>query len=519
MRGGCWRSRWGSSRGRAAAAAGSDPGPRPGAGQRPGGSAPRSGLPAPLTSFVGRQQALAEVAELVPRHRLVTLIGPPGVGKSRLAMAASRAVEHEFVGGVWFVELARAARPPTWPAWLRAHWMPEARRQPATRWRASSNACDADVLLVLDGCEPVLAEAAQVMAGVLAECPGVRVLATSREVLHLEGEVRFVVTPLPVPAAGSMLVSWRPRSRCSCFWSGPRLHGRDCRLPSTTSPWRRRFAAGWTGCRWDRACCGARQRPRAARDPFSARESAAALCRRPRPPGDPQRYLRTVVAWSYDLLHADEKTLLHQLAVFRGGAPLSAAVATAVQGKIDEARATQLMGALVDKSILTASFPDGEPRYDLLDTVVTTPSSSWPKPAPWARPAGARQYCDDGRRCGGGLRGPTGWTAPGGSSWSTTTSGRRGLRATHTTRRSRSGWGQDWLVFPARRAHLRGPQLRSCACVDVVRRAVEQADRAARVPVLPGDRGARPRRRDRLGPSALPLPRPVPQGPSRPSHR
>ena len=68
----------------------------------------------------------------------------------------------------------------------------------------------------------------------------------------------------------------------------------------------------------------------------------------------------TCARWwpGYDLLHADEKTLLHQLAVFRGGAPLSAAVATAVQGKIDEARATQLMGALVDKSILTASFPD-----------------------------------------------------------------------------------------------------------------------------------------------------------------
>ena len=76
----------------------------------PAALAPRSGLPAPLTSFVGRQQALAEVAELVPRHRLVTLIGPPGVGKSRLAMAAARAVEHDF-GGAWFVELARAARP------------------------------------------------------------------------------------------------------------------------------------------------------------------------------------------------------------------------------------------------------------------------------------------------------------------------------------------------------------------------------------------------------------------------
>ena len=83
----------------------------------------------------------------------------------------------------------------------------------------------------------------------------------------------------------------------------------------------------------------------------------------------PQRYLRTVVAWSHDLLHADEKALLHQLAVFRGGAPLSAVVATAARGQLDAARVTQLLGALVDKSILTASFPDGRARYDLLDTV------------------------------------------------------------------------------------------------------------------------------------------------------
>ena len=238
-------SRWGSSRGRAAAAAG-DPGPRPALASVPTALAPRSGLPAPLTSFVGRQQALAEVAELVP-DRLVTLIGPPGVGKSRLAMAASRAVEHEFVGGVWFVELARAARPADVPRGSRTL---DARAAPTRDPLARVVACCRNAGWSLDGCEPVLAEAARVWPGVLAECPGVRVLATSREVLHLEGEVRFLVAPLPVPAAGSRLVSWRPRSRSSCFWSRPRLHGRDCRLPSTTSPWRRRFAAGWTGCHW-----------------------------------------------------------------------------------------------------------------------------------------------------------------------------------------------------------------------------------------------------------------------------
>jgi predicted ATPase len=75
-----------------------------------------------------------------------------------------------------------------------------------------------------------------------------------------------------------------------------------------------------------------------------------------------QRSLRALIAWSYDLLHADEKTLLHQLAVFRGGASLPAVIATAARQGLDAATATHLVGALVDKSLVTASFPDGEPR-------------------------------------------------------------------------------------------------------------------------------------------------------------
>ena len=144
--------------------------------------APRGRLPAPVTSFVGREQALAEVAELVGRHRLVTLIGPPGVGKSRLALEAARAVEHDFGGGVWFVELARAGRPAD-VARVVARTLdargPTPSRDPLAR--VVLRLRQANVLLVLDGCEPVIEEAARVAAGVLAECPGVRVLATSRE--------------------------------------------------------------------------------------------------------------------------------------------------------------------------------------------------------------------------------------------------------------------------------------------------------------------------------------------------
>ncbi len=154
----------------------------------PAAVAPRGRLPAPVTSFVGREQALAEATESVGRHRLVTLVGPPGVGKSRLALEVARAVQHDFGGGVWFVELARAGRPAD-VARVVARTLdargPTPSRDPLAR--VVQRLRQANVLLVLDGCEPVIEEAARVAAGVLAECPGVRVLATSREVLHLTG--------------------------------------------------------------------------------------------------------------------------------------------------------------------------------------------------------------------------------------------------------------------------------------------------------------------------------------------
>ena len=333
--------------------------------------APRGRLPAPVTSLVGRQQALAEATELVGRHRLVTLIGPPGVGKSRLALEAARAVEHDFAGGVWFVELARAARPAD-VARVVARTLdargPAPSRDPLAR--VVQRLRQGNVLLVLDGCEPVIEEAARVAAGVLAECPGVRVLATSREVLHLQGEVRFVVVPLAVPAAGADPRQLAASESVRLFLE--RARAARPGLPGTPD----RIALAAEICRRLEGLplaielAAARVSVLGLREILSALESRRPLFVEARDRrAVAQRYLRTVVAWSHDLLGADEKALLHQLAVFRGGAPLSAVVATAARGQLEAARVTQLLGALVDKSILTASFPDDGGRYDLLDTV------------------------------------------------------------------------------------------------------------------------------------------------------
>ena len=337
----------------------------------PAAVAPRARLPAPVSSFVGRRQVLTEAAELVGRHRLVSLIGPPGVGKSRLALEVARAVEHDFAGGVWFVELARAARPAD-VARVTARTLdargPIRSRDPLAR--VVERLRQANVLLVLDGCESVMEEAARVAAGVLAGCPGVRVLTTSREVLHLEGEVRVVVAPLAVPAPGADAREVAASESVRLFLERARASRPGLQLTEDRLALAAEICRRLDGLPLAIELAAARVSVLGLREILSALESRRPLFVEARDRrAVPQRYLRTVVAWSHDLLHADERALLHQLAVFRGGVPLSAVLATAARSQIDAARATQLLGALVDKSILTASFPDGGSRYDLLDTV------------------------------------------------------------------------------------------------------------------------------------------------------
>ena len=199
----------------------------------------------------------------------------------------------------------------------------------------------------------------------------------------------------------------------------------------------------------------------------------------------PQRYLRTVVAWSHDLLHADEKALLHQLAVFRGGAPLSAVVAIAGRGQLDAARVTQQLGALVDKSILTASFPDCGTRYDLLDTVREYALEQLAKAGtlPAARLVHAEYFATVADAARTELRGPD---------WLACT---RRLELEHDNLWTalayacdapdpgiavRLGGGLGWHFALAGRVS-EGAAPRSCACGRGRRRAGRKTDRVARV--------------------------------------
>ena len=315
----------------------------------------RGNLPAPVTSFVGRERDLADVLALVEGRRLVTLTGPPGVGKSRLALEAARSLEPGVPDGIWLVDLMRADDPAD-VARLVAEAL-DAGGGTALE-RVTSRLHDSRAVLVLDGCEHVVEEAARVTSAMLAACSGVRVIATSREVLHLAGEAQLRLAPLEASSAALELFAERAyavRPGLDLTGDADRLAAEICRRVDGL-PLAIELAA-------------ARANALGLSEIVSSLDRRFALLDGAPPVSEERRALEALVAWSYDLLHADEKTVLHELAIHRGGASLPALVATAGEDGLDETTATQLVRALVDKSVVTATFPGGNARYDLLATV------------------------------------------------------------------------------------------------------------------------------------------------------
>jgi predicted ATPase/DNA-binding SARP family transcriptional activator len=313
----------------------------------------RGNLPAASTSFVGRDGELGEVAARLREHRLVTLTGPPGVGKSRLALETARALEQECSDGIWVVELSRAAGAAD-VVRLLANVVDVRGSDPLAR--VASRLRDARALLVLDACEQVLEEAVRIISTILAECPGVRVLATSREALHVPGEVRLPVAPLGVAAVDLFL----ERARAA----RPGFDADDETVALAAE-----IARRVDGLPLGIELAAARTNVLGLAELVSMLDRREALLH-DGPRSDPGRSaLRELVEWSYDLLHADEKTLLQQLAVHRGGASLASLTAIAATHGLNEATVAYLIAALVDKSIVFASFSEGAARYDALDTV------------------------------------------------------------------------------------------------------------------------------------------------------
>lgn len=339
----------------------------------PGGPAdsglPPGNLPARITSFVGRESDLADLRGDLRDARLVTLLGAGGAGKTRLSQEVAAGAGGEgWVDGVWLAELAPVDDPETVPE---AVLVALGARETVLRGAGAEGLRAVDpgaadplvrlvehcsrrrMLLLLDNCEHVVAAAARLVGELLARCPGVTVLATSREPLGVPGEVLRPVGPLPEPMALRLLADRGAAAR-------PGFRTEDD--PAAAEEICRRL----DGLPLAIELAAARLRmltPRQIADRLDDRFRLLTGGSRTVLPR--QQTLRAVVDWSWDLLDSAERAALGDLSVFAGGCDLAAA--EAVLGP----DALEVLGSLVDKSLVVASpAPDGAMRYRLLETVL-----------------------------------------------------------------------------------------------------------------------------------------------------
>ena len=318
-----------------------------------------------LTSFVGRGAAVGEVAGLLASYRLVTVTGPGGVGKTRLAGEVARAVAGRFADGVWLAELAAVGDAAQVPAVVAVTL--GVREQPGVPAAEALARVLArrQLLLVLDNCEHVIGAAAELCAGLLAAADDVRILATSREPLRVAGEACYRLGPLGLPgpgdaagaAGGEAVALFADRARRAdahfalTAEAGPvvaRLVGRLDGLPLAIELAAARVEA--------LGVAGLAER---------IEDRFALLVAGDRLAAGRQRSLAATVDWSYRLLDEAERRVFRQVSVFVGPFTLEAAEAVAGQG------AGPVVARLVDCSLLgpPRAGPDGRARYVMLETL------------------------------------------------------------------------------------------------------------------------------------------------------
>jgi predicted ATPase len=335
----------------------------------------RTNLRAELTSFIGRDDEVAAVAGLVAGHRLVTLTGPGGAGKTRLATETARTMLGDLPDGAWLVELApvragdELAQVALAALGLREGALLGGASGGDSMDRVVAAVRDRTALLILDNCEHVVDAAAAFADRLLGECRRLRVLATSREPLGITGEALWRVEPLALPAEGahpSDVVS-APAVRLLLDRAG--AVRQDIGSGADTLSELVRICQALDGMPLAIELAAARLRTmsleqlaRRLDDRFRLLTggSRTALPR--------HQTLRAVVDWSWDLLTEAERALLRRLAVFSGGASLEAVERVCADEVLPRQHVLDLLTALTEKSLLVAGG-EGAPRYRMLGTI------------------------------------------------------------------------------------------------------------------------------------------------------
>jgi predicted ATPase/DNA-binding SARP family transcriptional activator len=334
--------------------------------QRPAATGPTltGNLRAQLSRFIGRDAELEQLREAVRSHRLVTLIGPGGAGKTRLAVEAAAVLRDEHQDGAWLVELAGVTEPdgvaPAAAVALGAgaSAVPGRPAAGSTLELIVRHLAGRSLVIVIDNCEHVIAQAAVLADTLVGSVPALRLITTSREPLGVPGEVLVEVLGLAPPAAVELFVD-RARAVRPGFTADDhtrRVIEDICRRVDG-QPLAVELAAARL-----RALTLVTVAERL-EDRFRLLTGGARTAL-PR-----QQSLRAVVDWSYDLLFDDARLLFARLAVFSGGCELTAAEAVCADDRVPAGEILDVVSRLVDKSLVTTADAAGETRFTQLQTL------------------------------------------------------------------------------------------------------------------------------------------------------
>ncbi len=329
-----------------------------------------SNLPFQGTSFIGRERELDDVKALLKKARLLTLLGMGGLGKTRLSLQVAAETIHEYPDGAWFLDLAPIRDPAL--VLSEAAQVLDVREEPDRPLLQTlcTHLKTKRVLIIVDNCEHLIKASADLVHAILKAAPQVRMIASSREALHVPGEHAYPILPLPVPQRGDSVEKLVKSTAVRLFVERAQQHKPAFALNEREAPEVAELVARLEGIPLALELAAARVRSLSVAD-INARlkDRYKILTGGARVLQERQQTLRALVDWSYELLNEAEQIVLSRLGVFVGGFDLAAAEAVCADDEVEADDMLDLVTSLVEKSLVTMDQRDGQGRLRMLETI------------------------------------------------------------------------------------------------------------------------------------------------------
>jgi predicted ATPase/DNA-binding SARP family transcriptional activator/predicted negative regulator of RcsB-dependent stress response len=330
-----------------------------------------SNLPAQLTRLIGREEEVGNLKSFLDRHRLVTIVGAGGIGKTRLAVAVGAQITDRYRDGVWFIEFAPVSVPAFIPGTVAAALHIQESHERTLTESVIQALSSRRALLIFDNCEHLVDAMAHFADDVLRACPKVQIVATSRQPLNTQGEQVYRVQPLTFPQASAGLSATEAMeySAISLFVERAQAVRNSFTLTDQNVTAVADICRRLDGIALAVELAAARVRvlsPSSVNDGLRARFRLLTGGTRTQLPR--HQTLRALFDWSYELLDEREKLLLRRVAVFAGSFSLDGAVATADGLGLDEVEILDILTSLVEKSLVNAETTAEIERYHILES-------------------------------------------------------------------------------------------------------------------------------------------------------